>query len=105
MATHWEHLKHCDGAGYFCVFVSALCDVCTLHENKLNLIVYTVVEGQCDNRWDEFQGSCYYISTGTDSWYGARSWCMENGGDLTSILTEEEQDHVHLMVIIIITTT
>lgn len=76
-----------------------------LHENKLYSIVYTVGEAQCDNRWSEFQGSCYFISSGTDSWYGARSWCMDNGGDLTSIQSEEEQLHVHLMVIIRITTT
>ncbi|XP_065194284.1 uncharacterized protein LOC135825603 [Sycon ciliatum] len=39
-----------------------------------------------------FQGSHYNISTDDIEWESARSRCVNNGGDLVSIGTEEEQD-------------
>ncbi|XP_071381660.1 macrophage mannose receptor 1 [Centroberyx affinis] len=53
----------------------------------------TVPKGGCAPEWIAFQGKCYKIVTGNDKkeWQEARTYCINQGGNLVSILSEREQ--------------
>ena len=48
--------------------------------------------------WQKYNGYQYYISTLPDeiesTWYEAREFCMQQGGDVASILNEAEVTQV-----------
>ena len=53
--------------------------------------------------WYLFNGSCYYISPkyGADSrktWYDARKYCMQHGGDLASVHSQQENGFIITLV-------
>uniref|UniRef100_A0A2C9KE90 Macrophage mannose receptor 1-like n=1 Tax=Biomphalaria glabrata TaxID=6526 RepID=A0A2C9KE90_BIOGL len=46
-----------------------------------------------DPSWQYFNGSCYYLSSHDPmTWYQARQKCLSSGGDLVSILSEDENN-------------
>ncbi|XP_041443149.1 hepatic lectin isoform X1 [Xenopus laevis] len=45
----------------------------------------------CDSAWINFEDSCYYITTKKTNWEKARSFCVQEGGDLAVINSEKEQ--------------
>ncbi|XP_023930741.1 macrophage mannose receptor 1-like [Lingula anatina] len=53
-----------------------------------------------DSDWLAHKDYCYFISgsygSGTKSWYDARKYCMQNGGDLASIHDSDENDFLLL---------
>ncbi|XP_022067987.1 macrophage mannose receptor 1 [Acanthochromis polyacanthus] len=53
----------------------------------------TVPKGGCAPEWMSFQGKCYKIVMGNDNknWKDARTYCINQGGNLVSILNEKEQ--------------
>ncbi|KAM4633041.1 uncharacterized protein ACJ7VT_015130 [Polymixia lowei] len=59
--------------------------------NRLNL---NITEKACRHAWTRFRGSCYYISTSSRSWQGARQDCQDRGADLVIINSKEEQTFI-----------
>ncbi|KAM6977347.1 macrophage mannose receptor 1 [Aplochiton taeniatus] len=53
----------------------------------------TVLKGGCAPDWIGFHGKCYKIVVGSDknTWQEARSYCIHQGGNLVSILSDKEQ--------------
>ncbi|XP_035511844.1 macrophage mannose receptor 1 [Morone saxatilis] len=53
----------------------------------------TIPSGGCAPEWLAFQGKCYKFSVGNDKmkWQEARTHCINQGGNLVSILSEKEQ--------------
>ncbi|XP_040922110.1 macrophage mannose receptor 1 [Toxotes jaculatrix] len=53
----------------------------------------TVPKGGCAPEWLSFQGKCYKFVSGNDNknWQDARTYCMNQGGNLVSIMNEREQ--------------
>ena len=51
-----------------------------------------------DSSWLRYDTSEYYISSETEdidkTWYEARDWCMQNGADLASILSDGETKQI-----------
>ncbi|XP_052258892.1 macrophage mannose receptor 1-like [Dreissena polymorpha] len=45
-----------------------------------------------DPNWRLFNGSCYYVSQPRASWYDARDFCAQNGGDLMSAHSLQENN-------------
>ncbi|KAE8619754.1 hypothetical protein XENTR_v10009961 [Xenopus tropicalis] len=45
----------------------------------------------CDSAWIQFEDSCYYITTKKTNWQKARSFCVQEGGDLVVVNSEKEQ--------------
>ncbi|XP_041444786.1 hepatic lectin isoform X2 [Xenopus laevis] len=45
----------------------------------------------CDSAWITFEDSCYYITTRKSNWQKARSFCVQEGGDLVVVNSEKEQ--------------
>ena len=43
----------------------------------------------CDYVWN---GCCYFLTGSTGSWYTMRNWCINNGADLISIHSYNEND-------------
>ena len=57
----------------------------------------------CPGGWDEREGFCYRVNRGGTqepplNWHDARTECMDQGGDLVSIESEEEKDYVLQLV-------
>nr|WLD17965.1 BDCA-2 [synthetic construct] len=48
----------------------------------------------CPTPWTSFQSSCYFISTGMQSWTKSQKNCSVMGADLVVINTREEQDFI-----------
>ncbi|KAM4606060.1 macrophage mannose receptor 1 [Polymixia lowei] len=57
------------------------------------MIPTTVPKGGCAPEWIAFQGKCYKFVVGSDKkvWQEARTHCINQGGNLVSILSEREQ--------------
>ena len=59
-------------------------------------------QGGCPVGWQALGQQCYYISFSEEeiasSWDDARDFCNQNGGDLVTILTEEENNFIQDMV-------
>ncbi|TSL34563.1 Macrophage mannose receptor 1 [Bagarius yarrelli] len=55
----------------------------------------TAPKGGCSSDWTAFQGKCYKFvdkeSSEDKSWYDARQYCIYQGGNLVSILSNAEQ--------------
>ena len=45
----------------------------------------------CAHPWIQFNSSCYYISSFSDSWEDGQHFCQEMDGHLAIIHTPEEQ--------------
>ena len=48
----------------------------------------------CETGWTKFGMNCYKKSEDYKDWETARSTCISLGGDLLSILSQEEQDFI-----------
>uniref|UniRef100_A0A3B3S176 C-type lectin domain-containing protein n=1 Tax=Paramormyrops kingsleyae TaxID=1676925 RepID=A0A3B3S176_9TELE len=50
----------------------------------------------CDTThgWHQFASSCYKLKHSRESWASARLECLKEGGDLVSILSNEEEQYV-----------
>ena len=62
---------------------------------------YYLFSGGCGDGWTEYNGVCYYISASEVeeyTWREGRSWCMNKGGDLASVLSDEESQFIDQMV-------
>ena len=57
-----------------------------------------LVTQQCEDGWTAYNGHCYYASNEATWWQAARDWCVERGGDLTSILSQDEQNFTNNFV-------
>ncbi|XP_030611904.1 macrophage mannose receptor 1 [Archocentrus centrarchus] len=52
----------------------------------------TVPKGGCAPEWLAFQGKCYKFVVGDDkNWHDARTYCINQGGNLLSVISEKEQ--------------
>ncbi|XP_072234626.1 macrophage mannose receptor 1 [Leuresthes tenuis] len=51
----------------------------------------TVPQGGCAPEWVAFQGKCYKFIKETKNWHDARKHCQQEGGNLLSIDSENEQ--------------
>uniref|UniRef100_A0A8D3BXW4 Mannose receptor C-type 1 n=1 Tax=Scophthalmus maximus TaxID=52904 RepID=A0A8D3BXW4_SCOMX len=53
----------------------------------------TVPKGGCAPEWLSFQGKCYKFVVGNDNknWQEARTYCINQGGNLVSIVNDREQ--------------
>ena len=74
----------------------------------LNLpCVSGLAHGQVDGEWAEDSGFQYYISSiveeTTVSWHVARGLCQQNGGDLASVHSDEENAFITQLVCIVVT--
>uniref|UniRef100_A0A4W6CH01 Macrophage mannose receptor 1 n=1 Tax=Lates calcarifer TaxID=8187 RepID=A0A4W6CH01_LATCA len=69
--------------------------ICKRSTNFVNTTMAptTVPKGGCAPEWLSFQGKCYKIVVGNDNknWQDARTYCINQGGNLVSIVTEREQ--------------
>ena len=62
---------------------------------------YYLFSGGCGDGWTEYNGVCYYVSASEVeeyTWREGRSWCMNKGGDLASVLSDEESQFIDQMV-------
>ena len=50
---------------------------------------------ECPEDWTEFSGACYLHQTPLVSWYGAAYQCQALGGNLTSVLSKEEEQFIN----------
>ncbi|KAM9827488.1 macrophage mannose receptor 1 [Neosynchiropus ocellatus] len=71
--------------------------VCKRSNNFINTTMSptTVPRGGCAPEWIPFHGKCYKFAMGKDrkkSWQSARSYCVNQGGNLVSIVNEKEQE-------------
>ncbi|XP_061416055.1 macrophage mannose receptor 1-like [Lethenteron reissneri] len=48
----------------------------------------------CPTFWQEYNGHCYYVSTESLAWAGARVYCLRHGGDLMSVNSAGEQNWI-----------
>ncbi|XP_010904068.2 macrophage mannose receptor 1 [Esox lucius] len=57
------------------------------------MVPTTVPKGGCSPEWIAFQGKCYKFIRDNDkkAWQEARTFCINQGGNLASILSEKEQ--------------
>ncbi|XP_030044413.1 CD209 antigen-like protein C [Microcaecilia unicolor] len=46
-------------------------------------------------KWNKFQNSCYYFSSGTKTWQDSRSYCLKNEADLVVVNNQTEQDYIN----------
>ncbi|KAL1006843.1 hypothetical protein UPYG_G00077910 [Umbra pygmaea] len=68
--------------------------ICKRTTNFINttMVPTTVPKGGCAPEWIAFQGKCYrFIRDNEKSWQEARSFCINQGGNLASVLSEKEQ--------------
>ena len=72
-------------------FAATFINVANINSCIKSTVVFTPTL-QCEDGWTAYNGNCYYINDDAMSWHAARGWCLENGGDLASILTAEEQN-------------
>ena len=89
---------------YLYFFVSPYLSLCTL------LHIYKVAKSslfsheECDNGWLTYDEHCYFMSNDASlldfNWHQARDYCLQEGGELASIHSQEEQDFIIHMVII-----
>ncbi|XP_028289877.1 macrophage mannose receptor 1 isoform X2 [Gouania willdenowi] len=72
-----------------------LASICKRSSSSINttMIPTTVPKGGCAPEWLFFQGMCYKIIAGQDNkkWQEARSYCINQGGNLVSITNEKVQ--------------
>uniref|UniRef100_A0A8C1ZAP3 Mannose receptor, C type 1b n=1 Tax=Cyprinus carpio TaxID=7962 RepID=A0A8C1ZAP3_CYPCA len=48
-------------------------------------------KGGCGPEWKNFKGKCYNMKEDMKTWTEAREYCRELGGDLTSIMSRQQQ--------------
>ncbi|XP_008296580.1 macrophage mannose receptor 1 [Stegastes partitus] len=69
--------------------------ICKRNSNFANVTIEPtpVPKGGCAPEWLAFQGKCYKIVVGSDNknWQDARKYCINQGGNLVSIVNEKEQ--------------
>nr|XP_020445154.1 macrophage mannose receptor 1-like [Monopterus albus] len=69
--------------------------ICKRSSNFINTTMAptTVPKGGCAPEWLSFQGKCYKIVVGHENknWQDARTYCINQGGNLVSIASETEQ--------------
>ncbi|XP_029935851.1 macrophage mannose receptor 1 [Myripristis murdjan] len=69
--------------------------ICKRSANFTNTTIAptTVPKGGCAPEWISFHGKCYKFIVGDDkkTWHNARTHCVNQGGNLVSILSEQEQ--------------
>ncbi|XP_062297513.1 macrophage mannose receptor 1 [Scomber scombrus] len=69
--------------------------ICKRSSNFVNTTMAptTMPKGGCAPEWIPFNGKCYKIVTGNDkkTWQQARAYCINQGGNLVSIVGENEQ--------------
>ncbi|XP_047424697.1 macrophage mannose receptor 1 [Mugil cephalus] len=69
--------------------------ICKRSSNFINATMAptTVPKGGCAPEWVSFHGKCYKFVSGSDkmNWHDARSYCINQGGNLVSITNDREQ--------------
>ncbi|XP_054607456.2 macrophage mannose receptor 1 [Nothobranchius furzeri] len=69
--------------------------ICKRSNNFVNTTMAptTVPQGGCSPEWVSFQRKCYKLFTGNNNknWRDARTYCIQEGGNLVSIANEMEQ--------------
>ena len=63
---------------------------CQLNTNTNTFIICIAIAG-IPQGWSRFGSSVYYISTSLKTWNDSKQHCMNLGGDLVIIDSEEEQ--------------
>uniref|UniRef100_A0A8C1LC99 Macrophage mannose receptor 1 n=1 Tax=Cyprinus carpio TaxID=7962 RepID=A0A8C1LC99_CYPCA len=71
----------------------ALPSICERSSDFVNVTVSpsTVQPGGCTPEWIMFRGKCYKLFNNKMTWHNARDHCILHGGNLVSILSQEEQ--------------
>ncbi|KAI4806365.1 hypothetical protein KUCAC02_017193 [Chaenocephalus aceratus] len=69
--------------------------ICKRSSNFINTTMAptTIPKGGCSPEWLAFQGRCYKLVVGSDrkDWQEARTYCINQGGNLVSITNDREQ--------------
>uniref|UniRef100_A0A7N6A7T8 Macrophage mannose receptor 1 n=1 Tax=Anabas testudineus TaxID=64144 RepID=A0A7N6A7T8_ANATE len=69
--------------------------ICKRSNNFINTTIAptSVPKGGCAPEWLAFQGKCYkfVVGTGNKNWQDARTDCINQGGNLASVVSEREQ--------------
>ncbi|XP_030635018.1 macrophage mannose receptor 1 [Chanos chanos] len=67
--------------------------ICERGSNFVNttLAPTMVPKGGCAPEWITFQGKCYRFVSDEKPWHSARDYCIAQGGNLVSILNQQEQ--------------
>nr|AGN52245.1 mannose receptor c type 1 [Megalobrama amblycephala] len=55
-------------------------------------------KGGCAPGWKSFDGKCYNVKEDVKTWKGAREYCRELGGDLSSIMNRKQQAFLTTML-------
>ncbi|XP_065132571.1 macrophage mannose receptor 1b [Paramisgurnus dabryanus] len=55
-------------------------------------------KGGCTREWKQFQTKCYMIREDTKTWKEAREYCRDLGGDLVSVMNEQQQAYFTTML-------
>ena len=57
---------------------------------------------QCPEDWQLHNGECFFLSYTAElteyNWHQANDYCMQNGGQLASVLEQSDQDFIVTMV-------
>ncbi|XP_016396320.1 macrophage mannose receptor 1-like [Sinocyclocheilus rhinocerous] len=71
----------------------ALPSICERSSDFVNVTMSpsTVQPGGCTPEWTMFRGKCYKLFNNKMTWHNARDHCILHGGNLVSILSQEEQ--------------
>uniref|UniRef100_A0A8C2BDR3 Mannose receptor, C type 1a n=1 Tax=Cyprinus carpio TaxID=7962 RepID=A0A8C2BDR3_CYPCA len=71
----------------------ALPSICERSSDFVNVTMSpsTVQPGGCTPEWIMFRGKCYKLFNNKMTWHNARDHCILHGGNLVSILSQEEQ--------------
>ena len=66
----------------------------------LSVILCNSAALRCEDGWLAWQDHCYYVSFKNDrrTWFDARSYCLSQGADLASILTEGENSYIESVI-------
>ncbi|XP_056141885.1 CD209 antigen-like protein C [Lampris incognitus] len=61
-------------------------------QKEVNRLHPNTTDKSCPVSWQEFRGSCYYVSTESKTWEKSREDCKKRGADLVIINSREEQN-------------
>nr|XP_043874850.1 C-type lectin domain family 4 member E-like [Solea senegalensis] len=67
--------------------------------NKINCDMTTLTCSRCMEGWTEHDSRCFFLSGDAKKWLDARSYCIDKGGDLAVVLSEEDQKFLTKLIV------
>ncbi|KAG7464376.1 hypothetical protein JOB18_043739 [Solea senegalensis] len=71
----------------------------SLKSNKINCDMTTLTCSRCMEGWTEHDSRCFFLSGDAKKWLDARSYCIDKGGDLAVVLSEEDQKFLTKLIV------